>query len=308
MQFASSTNASTAMRRNAPSRAVLVRDMDCKSMKREHGNCNVSTTTAESWEHLQQLLFEGSWDPDLERFRSQFVFRGLDRADYALTTSLMRMGGRYLDIEGHMIRNLRKYASRVVVSRDSDWHWVTVGQHHGLPTRLLDWTYSPFVAMHFATANCRHFQSDGAIWMVHMTDAMALAPPAFQEALKSLGGYGLDLDHLPEVCDSLKSFSAAADSPFVIFFEPPSIDERIINQYAVFSALSDPGLSMDDWLLRPGCEGRVRYKKIVLPAKLKWEVRDKLDHANITERMLFPGLDGLCAWLRRYYGPKNPSQ
>jgi hypothetical protein len=82
--------------------------------------------------------------------------------------------------------------------------------------------------------------------------------------------------------------------------EQPSIDDRIVNQFAVFSVLSNPSLSMDEWLsLHPNL-----LRKVVVPSSLKWEVRDRLDQANITERVLFPGLDGLSRRLKRYYSPK----
>ena len=91
------------------------------------------------------------------------------------------------------------------------------------------------------------------------------------------------------------------DGDFVVFVEPPSFDERIVNQYALFSLMSRADASLDAWL---DAHPEVT-RKLVIPAELKWEVRDKLDQANITERVLFPGLDGLSRWLARYYAPRR---
>ena len=90
---------------------------------------------------------------------------------------------------------------------------------------------------------------------------------------------------------------------FVIFMEPPSIDPRIVNQFALFSLMASPTATLDDWLAQSPRLAR----RIVIPAAMKWEIRDKLDQANINERVLFPGLDGLGAWLTRYYWPKPES-
>jgi hypothetical protein len=60
---------------------------------------------------------------------------------------------------------------------------------------------------------------------------------------------------------------------------------------------------LDDWIEQHPSAGR----KIIIPADLKWEIRDKLDQANITERVLFPGLDGLSKWLKRHYSPRYES-
>ncbi len=96
--------------------------------------------------------------------------------------------------------------------------------------------------------------------------------------------------------------STPALSPtFVVFLEPPSLDERIVNQFALFSLMSSPTARLHEWL-----EERPELcRRIVIPAAVKWEVRDKLDQANMTERVLFPGLDGLSRWLKRYYRPRD---
>jgi hypothetical protein len=58
---------------------------------------------------------------------------------------------------------------------------------------------------------------------------------------------------------------------------------------------------LEDWLV----DKPELYFRIRIPARMKWEIRDKLDQSNITERVLFPGLDGLARWLKRHYQPKT---
>jgi len=65
--------------------------------------------------------------------------------------------------------------------------------------------------------------------------------------------------------------------------------------------MSNASLVMSRWL----SDHPDLFYRIIIPAKLKWEIRDKLDQANITERVLFPGLDGLSSWLKRQYSPKT---
>jgi hypothetical protein len=265
---------------------------------------NVEIIIVHSWDELQRELFADSWNEKIGRFRSRFAFRGLSCADYRLETTLMRLGGDYTKLERHLLRNFRKYAHRSVVERDSLWHWLSVAQHFGLPTRILDWTYSPFIAMHFATANIEKFDQDGVIWAVNYVKAHELLPQFLRDRLEEEGANVMTLQLMSESINSLKALDELAARPgekAVIFFEPPSIDDRIVNQFAFCSVISDPALALDDWLRNQPELAR----KIIIPAPLKWEIRDKLDQANINERVLFPGLDGLSHWLKRHYSPNT---
>jgi len=253
------------------------------------------------WNDLQDKLFQGSWMPELQLYRSQCAFRGLSQADYRLQASLFRLSGESADLERHLLRNFRKYAHRNVVERDSTWHWLSVAQHHGLPTRLLDWTFSPYVAMHFATANTEKFHLDGAIWAVDFVETHRYLPKALKLELEREGSDVFTVEMLSQVVETLADFDALSTHKFAVFFEPPSINDRIVNQFALFSVTSNPRMALDNWL----AERPHLVRKIIIPAGLKWEIRDKLDQANINERVLFPGLDGLSEWMKRQYSPRR---
>ncbi len=253
-----------------------------------------------SWSELCDRMYDNSWQGDLKRFRSNYAFLGVSDISYDLKNSFARKCGTHPHLEYHLLRNFSKYAQ--IPNDDahfSDWRWLIIAQHHGLPTRLLDWTYSPFVAAHFATADTDKFDRDGVIWFADYVKINRMLPKPFSKELSNVGANAFTIDMLEHTIGSIKEFDSLGDD-LVVFFEPPSLNARIVNQFAFFSVMSSPVSQLDQWLeAHPDLYGR-----IIIPKKLKWEVRDKLDQANITERTLFPGLDGLASWLKRHYTPR----
>jgi FRG domain len=258
---------------------------------------------AKNWTTILEALYAGSWNAGLHRFRSPFAFRGLSRSDHDLTSSLLRLakGADVRRLEQALLRNFRKYAvSDGGLQADSMWDWLALGQHRGLPTRLLDWTYSPLVALHFATASPDEMERDGVVWCVNFVEANKRLPARLKRIMQREGSETLTVDMLNQIGD-IGRFDALARRSFLVFLEPPAIDRRILNQWALFSLMSSPTADMDDWL----AQHPDLCRRVVIPAALKWEIRDHLDQANVNERVLFPDLDGLSRWLTRYYLPAN---
>jgi hypothetical protein len=258
---------------------------------------SADTITPASWSDLLEALYAESWNQGLGRFRSPFAFHGRAIAGEDLSSGLLRLAaGRpnVAQLELHLLRNFRKYAYGEAA--DSIWHWLALGQHRGLPTRLVDWTYSPFVALHFATSRLTLMDQDASVWMINFVAANRYLPQRLKRILDAEGSDTATVDMLGTF-RSLREFDRLARQPFVVFLEPPSLDPRILNQFALFSLMSKPDATLEQWLALHGSLAR----RIIVPAALKWEIRDKLDQANVNERVLFPGLDGLSRWLTRYY-------
>lgn len=255
-----------------------------------------------SWEELENSLFKDFWNGSLKRYRSPYAFRGMSDREQKLETSLMRLGGPYGQLEKNLLRNFKKYAKQNVVPTDSEWDWLAVAQHHGLPTRLLDWTFSPYIALHFATINRENFDKDGVVWCVNFKEYHEFVPEYLKKTLNAHEANVFTSELLDKSgCQTLNDLAngKSNENDFVIFLEPPSLDDRIVNQFALFSLMSSPQTMLDQWLeTYPKL-----YRRIIIPSKLKNYIRDRLDQINITERVLFPGLDGLCSWLKRHYSP-----
>ena len=185
--------------------------------------------TIETLEQLEQELFLNSWHEDIQRFRTRNVFRGLPDSSHKLATSLQRLGGDYAMVEKYMLRNFLKYATGDVARRDSVWHWLSIAQHHGLPTRLLDWTNSPLAALHFVTRDLDRFDSDGAVWAVDFHEVCELLPQRLKSIPGTARAFTVDelkaftvgeLGELDEEREALVPLEWLSPPDFMLFIEP----------------------------------------------------------------------------------------
>ncbi|MFX1384266.1 MAG: FRG domain-containing protein, partial [Promethearchaeota archaeon] len=172
-------------------------------------------------------------------------------------------------------------------------------------TRLLDWTYSPLIALYFAVNDIERVNEDGVVWIINFIESSKYLPDKVKKPLLRDDARVFSIELLEEVftgnLNALQNLETASDEEYVIFLEPLSLDDRIVNQFAMFSMLSNPERTLDDWLDKN--KDPKLWRKIIIPSELKVEVRDKLAQSNINERTMFPGLDGICRWLKMYYSP-----
>ena len=241
-------------------------------------------------------------DPATGRRRDTGVYRGAADARWPILTSLDRLGGAApahtkAGLEEHIFRNFVRYSRPHVDSPPAnEWELLVQAQHHGLPTRLLDWTYSPLVAAHFATLAHRP-GGDAAVWRLD-----------WQQVHRRFGfpPLALVIEDLATLFPGDRPFTPwslfqgdSVPGVFACMIEPPSLGARIAVQSATFTISSDKRQGFDGFLEEHGLGSALT--RLVIPEAEVPRIRDQLDLVGMDERRLFPGLDGVAAQLRRYY-------
>jgi hypothetical protein len=171
--------------------------------------------------------------------------------------------------------------------------WWMLMQHYGAPTRLLDWTRSPYVAAYFAVAQTRPDTTgeDGAVWLVHGRNLLQCMAAAGLQALP---------DNQLAQSQLLRSADPPAGLTFMRCKRPT---DRMIAQQTFFTVSTEPMTDHGDLIARAvrpaietmadGSEVDVTVLKMRIPAALKPEFLRRLRFMNITAESLFPGIDGL---------------
>ena len=266
----------------------------------------INTIRLESIEEVMKIVTEQDYVSYMDRYRSQYYYLGLPNSEFRLQTSLRRNCKQLSrELEPSLLRSFTKYAViDAPTIAGSVWRQLIIGRHHGLPSRLLDCSRSPLISLHFATSGeslDTLGTHDAVVWRLDVRELHSLLPESYQVPLKREKASIYTVDMLQEVVGSLEQYDEDMGTGSMVVIEPPSLDQRIINQYGNFLIVPS-GIEDVEAFLNEKTEHTVRY---IIPAELCWRVRDILDQMNISERIVFPGLDGLSAWLARHYYVKS---
>ncbi|MBI1938281.1 MAG: FRG domain-containing protein [Ignavibacteriales bacterium] len=200
------------------------------------------------------------------------LFRGQD-CDEPLLPKLARYKGirDKRRFENDLFKKFKKHSlSYINNSFNSDWDYLSLAQHHGLPTRLLDWTENPLIALWFAVKSDNIKSEYAVVWQFD---------PPTEDII------GSDEQASPFEGERTK------------IYNPNHISDRIKVQSGWFTAHKYIAKSRRFVPL----EKNIRYSdclfKFIIAKKLFPEIRVKLNHMGINASTIFPDLDGLCQYL-----------
>lgn len=202
-----------------------------------------------------------------EKSNERFYFRGVSHKDYKLRPKVGRETGM-LDKEKSMFNRFKNSGRGFIHSSYCDMDWLCLAQHHGLPTRLLDWTTNPIVALFFAVKPMPHItdnseKPDRAVFILRVGEKKLLTETEKEKPFR------------------VKNIK---------IIRPPAISPRITAQAAMFTIQPKPGIDLENLV----GQKKMDIEKIIIHKDCCDVLRKIIARYGIHPFSLFPDLDGLA--------------
>lgn len=300
--------------------------------------------TLSDWQSVTDALQEFpppalTFDEDGDVAKNAWVFRGVSNADFELAPSIERhaVGSalQWPELEVEVSETFKLHANLYLSPpREGELGWLALMQHYGAPTRLLDFTYSPFVGLYFTakaldTFSSRKTSTFARLWAldsnaIHSRSLRSVARARLAERKRSGrkrgGRVSLNPDDFASGRDVMKTDAdtrrllaedvLAAHGTFrselarqgcVCVAMPPSSNARLASQQGLFLFNGAERLVFEKSLATMmGSAGHEKWcKAFDIPVDLLPEIETRLFQMNIHEQSLFPDITGLVGLIKQ---------
>lgn len=249
---------------------------------------------------MLEIIEIESWNEYLEiTTSSDFVswgFRGQSNSDWSVQSTLTRClkdfninPDAWAHQEERIVRIFKRKAHHYLKntpSEDDIVQWLSIMQHHGAPTRLIDFTWSPLIAAYFALNRATQ---PAAVW--------AICPAGFDYKKKVKLNDGSEIEPKKLWLNSMeiyKNHFLSGDGSFVVQGEPQVMNDRLIAQAGTFVIPSRLDKPLEELLLNYPNPRKAIVKFVINTEKIRNEAMTYFRITNINESTLFPGIDGMA--------------
>jgi FRG domain-containing protein len=223
-------------------------------------------------------------------------FRGHEQADWKLTPRLYRpeyRGSSEAEIRQEFQIRAQQLLQGGRLPADK-WEWYFLMQHYGAPTRLLDWTDNPLVALYFALHSPKDDDSEpdtaAAVWVLNSWWLNRRSHPGIEGPM--LSDWGEAQAYLPDLQDAFAGYELRIRRPAAI--DPPHVDRRLAAQGSHFVIFGHNYDLMRTKAARSKRERTRQITKITINRRSTPGLRADLELCGITRPLLFPDLQALC--------------
>ena len=236
----------------------------------------------------------------INTYPNNFAFRGQACFDWGLQSSLERVVPRRENRRAFEERSLEQFRSKFkVYSRDLEMpekklSWLSLMQHHGVPTRLLDFTTSPYVALYFAIENLNPMMNQNLA--LYAIDYTALVEKSCQYVLSrdlSFEEYSGSQNFYKKCEDAFDKFLDNRSHDVLWFVDPVQLNNRLEKQAGTFLVTGSFNKSIEE-LLELDIYNSVSMEKICISQKFYKNIYALLRKVNIGPKNIYGDMHGLA--------------
>jgi hypothetical protein len=222
---------------------------------------------------------------DNKNKKSPIWFRGQSDKSWTLVPSITREKN-YIDAELTLIKRFKQNAMPFLSNHpETIWDWLFLMQHYGVPTRLLDWTESPLIALYFAVSEAKYSRRDGIVWCLlpKLLNINAGITSKHSQELPFFGAEKVVENYAPE---NVAQERTSTLKPIAVISARES--RRLYAQLGVFTIIHRDVLPIE----KIGDQNHIW--KLIVPHKAKKNIAEELSFLSINRLALFPELPSVA--------------